>query len=266
MGDTEVGCSEHTLVLVAHGTRTPAGVRTIAELSAAGSARVGPVHTAFVDVLGPSPADVLTTAPNPAIVVPAFLASGFHVHTDLPAHVADSGHRDTTVTPALGPDPQLAAVMRERLQHADWRPGDAVMMAAAGSSDAIAQSELRSAAMMLVDLIGEVHLAHLAHIATGTPKVADVVTRLRASGARRVVIALHLLAHGFFHARLAQCTADAVAAPLGVHPRVVDLVSARFAAAMTTPRARTDRSAEQMRSRQHPWWGLTAAPAARLST
>lgn len=91
---------------------------------------------------------------------------------------------------------------------------------------------------MLEDLISEVHLAH---IATGTPKVADVVTRLRASAARRV-------------------------APLGVHPRVVDLVLARFTAAMTTPRAHTDRSAEQMRSRQHHWWGLTAAPAARLST
>ena len=64
-----------------------------------------PVHVAFVDVLGPTPTEVLRACPadRPVTVVPAFLASGYHVRVDLPAHVAASGHRAVTVTHPLGP-------------------------------------------------------------------------------------------------------------------------------------------------------------------
>jgi sirohydrochlorin ferrochelatase len=214
------------LVLVAHGTRHADGVQTIAELAAAVSARVGPVRTAFVDVLGPNPAEVLAGVAGPAIVVPAFLASGYHVHTDLPARIAESGHQSATVTSALGPDPVLAEVMRARLIEAGWRPGDPVVMAAAGSSDAVARRELFCAAAMLAQSVGEVHLGY---VATGAPRVADVVGVLRAAGSRRVFIASYLLAPGLFHRRLLDYGATGVAAPLGVHPGLVDLVAARFA-------------------------------------
>ena len=36
-------------------------------------------------------------------MVPAFLSRGYHVTTDIPAHVEASGHPDVTVTEALGP-------------------------------------------------------------------------------------------------------------------------------------------------------------------
>ena len=213
-------------VLVAHGTRAAAGVQTIGALAAAVSQRVGPVRTAFVDVLGPDPAEVLAGIDERAIVVPAFLASGYHVHTALPARIAESGHPDTVVTPALGPDPALAQVMYERLRHAGWRRSDAVVMAAAGSSDPVAQGELRTAATMLGDLTGRVELGF---VATGAPRVADVVRRLRGVGHRRVFIASYLLAPGLFHDRLHRCGATAVTPPLGVHDAVVDLVANRFA-------------------------------------
>ena len=216
--------SEH--VLVAHGSRHADGVRTIAELAAAVSARVGRVRTAFVDVLGPNPAEVLADLTGPAIVVPAFLASGFHVRTDLPERIAESGHRDATVTRALGPDHALAEVMSARLTEVGWRPGDVVIMAAAGSSDPCACRELYLAAGMLADRVGEVHLGC---VATGTPRVRDIVRVLRAAGRRRIFIASYLLAPGLFHNRLHDCGATAVTAPLGVHPGVVDLVAARFA-------------------------------------
>jgi sirohydrochlorin ferrochelatase len=218
--------------MVAHGTRTPAGVQTIHHLAAAVSVGLGPVRTAFVDVLGPNPAEVLARVAGPAIVVPVFLASGYHVRTDLPSRIAESGHSDTVVTPAIGPDPELAGAMHDRLREVGWRPGDAVVMAAAGSTDPVACGELRVAAAQLGDLIGNVHLGC---IATTTPTVADVVTRLRTEGARRVYVAPYLLAEGFFHARLAGCGADAVAAPLGTHPRVVAAISARFTAAIDDP-------------------------------
>jgi sirohydrochlorin ferrochelatase len=218
------------LILAAHGTRSAAGVQMIHDLSSAVAGRVGPLRTAFVDVLGPNPTEVLAHASDPAVVVPAFLASGYHVHTDLPARVEESGHADVLVTPALGPDPALAAVMRDRLREVGWRRGDAVVMAAAGSSDPRAQRELRRAAALAERIVGSP--VHVGFVATGTPRVFDVVGRLRAGGRRRVFVASYLLAPGLFHDRLASCGAAAVAAPLGTHPGVVDLVAARFAAGL----------------------------------
>jgi sirohydrochlorin ferrochelatase len=105
-----------------------------------------------------------------------------------------------------------------------WRPGDAVVMAAAGSSDSRAHRELRYAAALLAQDVGPVQIGF---VATGAPRLDDVVSRLRAAGRRRVFIASYLLAPGLFHDRLADCDATEVAAPLGMHPRVVDLVVAR---------------------------------------
>ena len=68
----------------------------------------------------------------------------------------------------------------------------------------------------------------IAYVATGSPRVPEVVATLRAQGARRVFIASYLLADGLFHARLADAGADGVAAPLGVTDGIVDLVAQRY--------------------------------------
>lgn len=214
-----------TLVLVAHGTRRSDGLATITDIAAAIARRVGPVLTAFVDVLGPNPRELLADLSGPATVVPAFLASGYHVNTDLPARVRESGHSEAVITPALGPDPALAEVMLARLIEVGWQPGDAVVMAAAGSSDPAAHRDLQTAARLLADLVGEVQLGF---VATGAPKVADVVRALSRTG-RRVVVASYLLAPGVFHNRLDDCGAHAVTMPLGAHPGLVDLLADRFA-------------------------------------
>ncbi|NTY59047.1 sirohydrochlorin chelatase [Mycolicibacterium sphagni] len=221
----------HELVLVAHGTRNPMGLDTITEIAAAVAEHVGAVRTAFVDVLGPNPREVLENTASSVVVVPAFLASGYHVNTDLPARVAESGHPSVTITPALGPDPVLAQIMRGRLLEVGWSPGDAVVMAAAGSSDPAARRELMHAAALLGDLVGEVHLGF---VATGVPTVADIVRRLRRSG-RRVFIASYLLAPGVFHTKLGQCGAHAVTEPLGAHPDLVALLAHRFTAPVGLP-------------------------------
>lgn len=214
------------LILVAHGTRNQLGLNMITEIASAVADHVGPVRTAFVDVLGPNPREVLADSTAPAIVVPAFLASGYHVNTDLPARVAESGHPSVTITPALGPDPVLAEIMHTRLLEVGWSPGDAVVMAAAGSSDPAARRELVEAASLLADRVGEVHLGF---VATGAPTVADLVGRIRSRG-RRVFIASYLLAPGVFHTRLAGCGAQAVTEPLGAHSELVALLARRFTA------------------------------------
>ncbi|WP_281032237.1 sirohydrochlorin chelatase [Nocardia paucivorans] len=234
--------AEAGLVLVAHGTRSGKGVQMIAalaeavawELGADGGGHHPGVRTAFVDVLGPSPGEVLRglaeTSSRPAVVVPAFLASGYHVYQDVPREVADSGHPSVTVTPAMGPDQALARVMAVRLHAVGWRPGDAVVFAAAGSSDPRARADIRRAAAMLTAQLATP--VHIAYVATGAPRVPDVVGTLRAAGRERVFIASYLLAHGLFQERLHTAGATAVAGPIGVHPAVVRLIADRYRAAV----------------------------------
>ncbi|MGH3992626.1 MAG: CbiX/SirB N-terminal domain-containing protein, partial [Pseudonocardiaceae bacterium] len=89
-----------TVVVAAHGTRDPAGVAVAQQLVAALRARLPgrPVLLSFVDVLGPGVREVITGAPGPVTVVPAFLTSGYHVRTDVPREVAATGRGDVTVT------------------------------------------------------------------------------------------------------------------------------------------------------------------------
>ena len=222
------------LLVVAHGTRNPKGVETVAQLAEAARRSVDDVRVAFVDVLGPSPSDVLRELPpnTPIVVVPAFLASGYHVHTDVPREVCVGGQDSVFVTDALGPDPALAAVLGARVRESGWRQGDTVILAAAGSSDDRALADVEVAARQLAEDLGSV--VSIAYIATGAPRVPCVVAAARINGSAgsdtrgRVVIASYLLAPGLFHTRLHKCGAHAVTEPLGVDPAVVDLLVARY--------------------------------------
>ena len=215
-------------LLVAHGTRKADGVAMIADLADRVGRQLGRrVHTAFVDVLGPTPAEVLTELPDgPAVVVPAFLASGYHVRVDVPAFVTASGHPDVTVTGALGPSADIVRVVVDRLVESGWKPSDSVIMAAAGTSDDRAKRDLRVTATLLSAAIGA--RVELAYAATGEPRVADAVATMRSQGARRVVVASYLLADGLFQDRLHQSGADVVTAPLVTHPGVARLIARRF--------------------------------------
>lgn len=222
--------ADPALLLVAHGTRNPCGVDMIAALADAVSSRVGPTRVAFVDVLGPSPSEVLRDTGRPTVLVPAFLASGYHVHTDVPREVAAGGNDAVTITPALGPDPALARVLVERLRQAGWVEGDDVVLAAAGSSDPRARHDVHVTARMVSSLVQTP--VRVGWIATGEPRVATVVDEVRAGGAHRVFVASYLLADGLFHHRLAEVGADGVAAPIGVAEPVVDLVARRYRSAV----------------------------------
>jgi len=220
-------------ILVAHGTRKSHGVEMVGELADRVSGTLGRrVRTAFVDVLGPSPADVLAGLPDdvPAVLVPAFLSSGYHVRVDIPANVVASGHRNTVVTDALGPSSAMVRAVTDRMLESGWRPSDSVVLAAAGTSDPAAQRDLRITAAMLSAVIGQ--RVELAFAATGEPSVASAVARLRSRGARRVVVASYLLADGLFQDRLRAAGADVVSDPLGTHAGVVRLIASRFRRAL----------------------------------
>lgn len=215
-------------LLVAHGTRKPDGVAMIADLADRVGVLLGrPVRTAFVDVLGPTPSDALAALRDqPVVVVPAFLASGYHVRVDLPAFVDASGHPDVTVTDALGRSPNIVRVITDRLLESGWRRTDSVILAAAGTSDPHAQRDLRITVTLLSAAIGA--RVELAYAATGEPRVADAVADARSRGAHRVVVASYLLADGLFQDRLRASGADVVTDPLGPHPGVARLIAIRF--------------------------------------
>jgi sirohydrochlorin ferrochelatase len=232
-----------SLILAAHGTRKPGGVAMIGDLAAQVSALVGRrVQVAFVDVLGPTPSEVLSGADGPAIVVPAFLSRGYHVRTDLPAHVLASRHPNVTVTPALGPSSEIARIVAQQLVKSGWRRGDSVILAAAGTSDARALADLRTTAVQLSTLTGSP--VDLGFAATGDPHVREAVQKARAKGrrqgGRRVAVASYLLADGLFQQRLRCCGADLVSRPLGTHPGLAQLIADRFHRAIRPAPATTN--------------------------
>lgn len=218
------------LLLVAHGTRDPAGAVVTEQVAARVRDRLGGrVGTCYVDVRRPTPADALAALPGPCVAVPMFLAAGYHVRVDVPEQISATGRTDVVIGETFGPDPALVAAAADRLRAAGLRDGDAVVLAVAGSSDPYAQADGALAARRLGRRLGRP--VTLATIATGGPRVAEAVAALRADGASRVAVASWLLAPGLFQRKLDDSGADLVSAPLADHDAVVDLVVARFHAA-----------------------------------
>ncbi|MDV6013849.1 sirohydrochlorin chelatase [Haloechinothrix sp. LS1_15] len=229
------------LVLVAHGSRDPAGARAITALAREVRRRIDPVgvRVAYADVRAPSVTDVLAEAAwdgEGAVVVPAFLGSGYHVRADIPAQIAASGHDRALLAAPVGPAPELVGVLLDRLAAVGYRAGDRVVLAAAGSSDPRALASTHDMAYLLATRLGTP--VRIGYAATARPPIAELVRQERGRG--RVAVASWLLAPGLFQRALAACEADAVADPLCALPpggavdipsRLVEVIERRYRAA-----------------------------------
>jgi len=204
------------LLLVAHGTASPAGSATTARLvDALRAARPTiPVDLCFLDVVAPRLPDVLDD--RPTVLVPLLLSTGYHVQTDIPAAVA--AFPAVRVARHLGPDDRLVDALVDRLGPV---PGAArIVLVGAGSRRPEARAELDETARRL----GAALRRDVAVFTMGDD--------LRAAFAERapVVVATYLLAEGQFVDTL-EAAADGlgtVAPPLGVHPALVELVWQRY--------------------------------------
>lgn len=207
---------EHTaVVLVAHGTRDARGAETVRRVARAVALELPAqeVALAYVDVQEPVVGDVLDdvmTRHTSVVVVPVLLSRGFHVDVDIANAV--SAHPGSRAVSPLGPDPLLARLMVGQLRAGGVAPGTAVVLAAAGSSRAVAAKDVEEAATQLGrEWDGPVTVAY----AAGTePSVPDAVAAARDAGADKVAVASYLLAEGFFHDRLSDAGADSVTPPL----------------------------------------------------
>jgi sirohydrochlorin ferrochelatase len=203
------------LVLAFHGTRDPRGGVVCDQIADLVRAAVDvPVEVAYADVRQP---DVRTVVDGPCVVVPVFLAAGYHVRVDIPEQIG--ARAGVVLTPPVGLD--AVPAVRDRLREAGFRRGDALVLAAAGSSDARALGDVSRAARLL-------GASAVGYVATATPRIGDVVAGMRGRFPGRVAVASWLLAPGVFHGVLGGCGADLVSEPIGAHPLVVDVVVRRY--------------------------------------
>jgi sirohydrochlorin ferrochelatase len=220
------------LVGCAHGTRDSAGRRAMARVRLDVAAlRLGlDVVAASVDVQRPALPDVvarLSAQGRRCVVVPLLLSAGYHVHVDVAEAVAASGGL-AVAADALGPDDALVELLAQRLREAGATASDALVLAAAGSSDVRAVADVEKVARSLAERLGAP--VQPSYLSAARPTVAQAVSAAR-DGGRPVTVATYLLSPGFFADRLAFVGADRVTAPLAPHPLLAELVLRRRAAA-----------------------------------
>ena len=202
------------LLVVAHGTASTTGSATTGRLvEGVRAARPG-VHVdlCFLDVADPRLTAVLDD--RPTIVVPLLLSTGYHVQSDIPAALA--AYPQVRAARHLGPHPLLVDALLDRLPDGEGEP----VLVGAGSSRAEARAELDETARLLGERLGR------------RVPAFTMADDLRAAFGERapVRVATYLLADGQFVDTLT-AAADGlgpVAAPIGVHPALVELVWRRY--------------------------------------
>ena len=233
------------LIALAHGSRDPRSAATIKALVAEVK-KMRPdlkVEAAFLELAKPSfqtVVDRLVKAGHEEIVVvPLLLTEAYHAKVDVPSVIAEASarHEDVQIraTSILGLEPQFLEVldvrMREVLRDSRVRELDALVLAAAGSSDPLANQ----AVARLARVWGARHkLPVTAAFASATPPAAgEAVRAFRAEGRRHVAVASLFLAPGFLPDRAAELALEAgaiaVSEPLGAHPELARTILARYA-------------------------------------
>lgn len=223
------------LVLTAHGSADPRAAE-VTHAVAGRIRRLRPeldVRVAFLEQTSPSLSDVLATVRSGAVVAPLLLANGFHARVDIPGVIATAAARETIQAPVLGEDPTLIHVLRQRLIEAGVSSDDSdtgVLVVAVGSSDAAANARTTAVAAALQ--AGTRWAGTRVAFATGPrPTLGDALLRLRASGARRTVIAPWFLAHGRITDRVSEFAGAhdiSMTEPLGSHNLVAATVLDRY--------------------------------------
>jgi sirohydrochlorin ferrochelatase len=210
------------LIAASHGTDNAVGAASIARLVQAVAARLNAheVREAFVDVQSPSVTDVTSALCGDAIVVPLLLSTGYHVRQDI-ATAAFEAAAEVAISPALGPDPRIVQVLLRRIEAVGYRPGDALVLAVAGSSDERAVAECELVARDFSAAVGAQFGAaaasdvQLAFLSSSQPLLPDAVSALReATPERRIIVVSYLLADGFFAGKARAAGGDLTTEPL----------------------------------------------------
>lgn len=233
------------LVALAHGSRDPRSAATIKALVAEVKAMRPDlkIEAAFLELSKPSfqtVVDRLVRAGHDEIVVvPLLLTEAYHAKVDVPAAVAEAMARHeglkVRATSVLGLEPMFLEVLdvrlRAALKAARVRELDALVLAAAGSSDPLANQ----AVARLARVWGARHRLPVvaAYASASPPATGEAVRAFRAEGRRHIAVASLFLAPGFLPDRAAELALEAgavaVSEPLGAHPELARTILARYA-------------------------------------
>jgi sirohydrochlorin ferrochelatase len=234
------------LVALAHGSKDPRSAETVDALCA----RVRSlrpdlrVEAAFLDHCEPSPTQLfdrlVAEGYDEVVVVPLLLTAAYHARVDVPAVVQEAADRHPKlrmqVTEVLGDDVLLDVLdrrLRTALKAERAREIDALVLTAAGSSDARANASVAR----LARLWGARHrLPAVAAFASAAPPASgEAVRRFRSEGRRHVAVGSYFIAPGFLPDRAEELAVEAgaiaVADPLGADPEVAWLVLTRYTVA-----------------------------------
>lgn len=232
------------LVALAHGSRDARSAASINALVAEVRA-LRPdlkIERAFLDLAKPSldtTIDRLARKHDEVVVVPLLLTDAFHAKVDVPSAIAAAQARHPEIqvraTPILGLEPRFLEVldlrMREALKAARARELDALVLAAAGSSDPLANQSVAR----LARLWGTHHKLPVtaAFASSAPPATGEAVRAFRKEGRRHIAVASLFLAPGFLPDRAAELALEAgavaVSEPLGAHPEIARTILARYA-------------------------------------
>ena len=233
------------LVALAHGSRDPRSAATIQALVDEVRAMRPDlkIEAAFLELSKPTfdtVVDRLVKAGHEEIVVvPLLLTEAYHAKVDVPTAVAEAQARPAGLkvraTPVLGLEPRFLEVLdlrlREALRAARVRELDALVLAAAGSSDPLANQSVAR----LARVWGTHHKLPVtaAFASSAPPATGEAVRAFRAEGRRHIAVASLFLAPGFLPDRAAELAVEAgavaVSEPLGAHPELARTVLARYA-------------------------------------
>jgi sirohydrochlorin ferrochelatase len=233
------------LIALAHGSRDPRSAETITALvnevrTMRPDLRIEP---AFLELSKPSfaqaVAKLVRAGHDEIVVVPLLLSEAYHAKVDVPSAVAEQSAKheglQIRATRVLGLEPAFLEVLdlhlREALKTARVRELDALVLAAAGSSDPLANQ----AVARLAGVWGSRHKLPVkaAFASSAPPATGEAVRSFRVEGRRHIAVASLFLAPGFLPDRAAELAheagAVAVSAPLGAHPELARTILARYA-------------------------------------
>ena len=233
------------LVALAHGSRDPRSAATIKALMAEVKA-LRPdlrVETAFLELSKPSfdtVVDRLVKAGfEEIVVVPLLLTEAYHAKVDVPRAIAEASARHPGLrihaSRILGMEASFLEVLdlrlRDALRDARIRELDALVLAAAGSSDPLANQTVARIARTW----GARHWLPVtaAYASAAPPATGEAVRAFRSEGRRHIAVASFFLAPGTLPDRAGELALEAgavvVSDPLGAHPAVARAVLARYA-------------------------------------
>ena len=233
------------LVALAHGSRDPRSAATIKALMAEVKA-LRPdlrVETAFLELSKPSfdtVVDRLVKAGfEEIVVVPLLLTEAYHAKVDVPRAIAEASARHPGLrihaSRILGMEASFLEVLdlrlRDALRDARIRELDALVLAAAGSSDPLANQTVARIARTW----GARHRLPVtaAYASAAPPATGEAVRAFRSEGRRHIAVASFFLAPGTLPDRAGELALEAgavvVSDPLGAHPAVARAVLARYA-------------------------------------